>query len=575
MAAGLDWQRTGNEYSVAEYIKQTDEILANMQEGSERIAAQQIRDIIVSQWDDLKNETKLLLQQTGDISVETLDQFCWIVDEGLYRALGFGSDIATSSDQAITGQMIDVITTSIHNVAQGVEAAAHLLAVNADSMTESLNFQMQTEDQAIYDNFIAQGEHLKAAAFKMEKEMHHHMQENPRIEMIREKIIHNLKHPMQFFGKTARGTLGTANFVKDAAFKTIEYNLSSPAEQRAMQNQLQNQYDNLIQTIKDVTPEQLDEFVTDVTADIATLKIFNIIKQTGRDTISQPPSSKQTSGTDIAPRQKQLPPEPRPFAKQETPLITQRHLAAKKILTDQNKPKPSKTTQKETAAKIEQQKMSRSGRTTTPNKQTQVDKGKAPAVNQKNKFKGAVEEPAQRTGQVAKQPNTSSSSSNTKPDAVQKFEQKYAKYRTHYETVAETDEKARIPYPKDWQKWDEWAEDAYDAIRSSSDDVTKIAKNTGMPEAKISRIKDHLFYDKTHILPREGRTGRFSPDHEIAAAWERLTAGDFIENDIQLLEHEYFESRFEKIFKTNYDVAHDKTQFPSKGRPWYEPNYKD
>ncbi|MGF9767171.1 hypothetical protein [Bacillus albus] len=41
------------------------------------------------------------------------------------------------------------------------------------------------------------------------------------------------------------------------------------------------------------------------------------------------------------------------------------------------------------------------------------------------------------------------------------------------------------------------------------------------------------------------------------------------ENDIKLFKHEYFESRFEGIFKTNYVTAHRKTV--ASGRPWNLP----
>lgn len=159
--------------------------------------------------------------------------------------------------------------------------------------------------------------------------------------------------------------------------------------------------------------------------------------------------------------------------------------------------------------------------------------------------------------------------------ALTAFENKYGHYKQRIKEIAETGEKIRVPYPSDWQKWDEWAEDAYAAIRARSDDVAKIAHHTGMSEAKINRIKYHLFYDDTHVLSREKRIGCFSPDVEIAAAWDRLAKGDFVNNDIKLLEHEYFESRFEKIFKTDYDVAHKAAQSVTKGRLWHEPKYKE
>ena len=61
---------------------------------------------------------------------------------------------------------------------------------------------------------------------------------------------------------------------------------------------------------------------------------------------------------------------------------------------------------------------------------------------------------------------------------------------------------------------------------------------------------------------------RFDPDPEIASVWDRLYKGDFVKNDLQLLEHEYFESKFERIFKTDYRTAHNAAQNAQQGKPW-------
>ncbi len=73
--------------------------------------------------------------------------------------------------------------------------------------------------------------------------------------------------------------------------------------------------------------------------------------------------------------------------------------------------------------------------------------------------------------------------------------------------------------------------------------IQKITKNTGLPEYKIQRIKHHLFYDNTHILEREERIGRFSPNAEIAKAWHRL-------------------------YKTTIGKAHDATVSERVGLAW-------
>ena len=96
------------------------------------------------------------------------------------------------------------------------------------------------------------------------------------------------------------------------------------------------------------------------------------------------------------------------------------------------------------------------------------------------------------------------------------------------------------------------AERAYEAIRAT-DDVAAIAKNTGMSIQKITRIKKHLF---NAVHPRSGGMARFDADADIAEAWQRLHSGNHLSRDIDLLNHEYFESKFMGIFKTSYETGH-------------------
>lgn len=62
----------------------------------------------------------------------------------------------------------------------------------------------------------------------------------------------------------------------------------------------------------------------------------------------------------------------------------------------------------------------------------------------------------------------------------------------------------------------------YESFRKSKTDVNSIAKNTGMTEQKVQRIKEHLLF-KEHI--KEHGVGRFDSDYEIAQAWDRLQKG--------------------------------------------------
>jgi hypothetical protein len=75
-----------------------------------------------------------------------------------------------------------------------------------------------------------------------------------------------------------------------------------------------------------------------------------------------------------------------------------------------------------------------------------------------------------------------------------------------------------------------------------------------IPEFKIQTIKDHLFF-KEHVLDRG--VDRFDSDLAISEAWYRLMNDKFNHDDLKLLEHEYFEARFESLFKTDYRTAHD------------------
>ncbi len=113
---------------------------------------------------------------------------------------------------------------------------------------------------------------------------------------------------------------------------------------------------------------------------------------------------------------------------------------------------------------------------------------------------------------------------------------------------------------------DDWdaAEKAYDSIRNSTDDVLKIAENTGFRPENIQKIKDHIFNDS--VLKDRGldsgeiaEFGRFDADPRIANAWARLTNGTHSEEDIVLLKHEIAERKYMIIWDDrSYDRAHRK-----------------
>lgn len=144
-----------------------------------------------------------------------------------------------------------------------------------------------------------------------------------------------------------------------------------------------------------------------------------------------------------------------------------------------------------------------------------------------------------------------------------------------YKEIEGTGERVRYVRPKSDLKVPEWADKKYEEIRKWTDDIERISQNTGMSPKKIERVKNHLFHEEhvlTHQKTLEDYIGRFGSDEEIAAAWDRLYRGDFIKNDIKLLEHEYFESRFERKYNVKNSIAHESTQKP-KGRPWHANQY--
>lgn len=114
------------------------------------------------------------------------------------------------------------------------------------------------------------------------------------------------------------------------------------------------------------------------------------------------------------------------------------------------------------------------------------------------------------------------------------------------------------------------ADEAYEIIRASVTDTRAIAKNTGIKESNIMKVKKHIFYEK-HLLdkyvdygiPAEMR--RFDSDLAIANAWKRLEMGDFTKDDIQLLKHEIAEVWYMKKYGHGYTAAHNaaSTRFPA------------
>lgn len=80
----------------------------------------------------------------------------------------------------------------------------------------------------------------------------------------------------------------------------------------------------------------------------------------------------------------------------------------------------------------------------------------------------------------------------------------------------------------------------YEEIRHRTDDIEKIAENTGFTPDQVKLVKKYLFFD-THLLGDEER--RFHESFQIAETWQRLA--DFPEyiqeHDKLLIPHELTE----------------------------------
>ena len=91
------------------------------------------------------------------------------------------------------------------------------------------------------------------------------------------------------------------------------------------------------------------------------------------------------------------------------------------------------------------------------------------------------------------------------------------------------------------KKAEQHAAQYYEAVRHMKTDTARISQATGIAKDKLDKIKEHVFI-KEHDLINGKR--RFDPDYEMAQSWQRLINGNFKEQDIVLLKHEYAELRY-------------------------------
>lgn len=91
------------------------------------------------------------------------------------------------------------------------------------------------------------------------------------------------------------------------------------------------------------------------------------------------------------------------------------------------------------------------------------------------------------------------------------------------------------------KKAEQHAAQYYEAVRHMKTDTARISQATGIAKDKLDKIKEHVFIKEHDLI--NGRR-RFDPDYEMAQSWQRLINGNFKEQDIVLLKHEYAELRY-------------------------------
>jgi hypothetical protein len=101
---------------------------------------------------------------------------------------------------------------------------------------------------------------------------------------------------------------------------------------------------------------------------------------------------------------------------------------------------------------------------------------------------------------------------------------------------------------------DRWAADAYEVIRSTDDseviarnvsDATRLSGDTGFSLAEIQAIRNHVFFEEHPLEGEDGiASARYDPAADMGEAWLRLRSGDYLPQDVTLLEHELAEHNY-------------------------------
>ena len=96
------------------------------------------------------------------------------------------------------------------------------------------------------------------------------------------------------------------------------------------------------------------------------------------------------------------------------------------------------------------------------------------------------------------------------------------------------------------------AERYYGLVRSMTNDVARIAENTGYTEETIQRIKDFIFVEEHNL--GDGTPRRFDPSFAMAQSWQRLINGTPEPHDLTMLRHEVLEKELMDSGMTQYEA---------------------
>lgn len=245
-----DMTRTGNEYSMAEYVKQTNAIIENIEDNALREVVSAIQDYVVAQWDDGKNEFGMLLNEIGqrrleqqNLMNEHLQAYINTITEGkdlreLIEPFNEITDISHLSKDC--QQMID-LTKALYRCAQ---SGVSYYNQNAEKLETARNLALQ--NKTIDATGIATEVDLLSIR-------------------VAEKLGDIMKRPVRFAGQTVRGFAGLANTLGDR-FSSIHC-MGTPEQREALHARQIEEMQQLISQLEQATPEQVYDFTAGLIAD--------------------------------------------------------------------------------------------------------------------------------------------------------------------------------------------------------------------------------------------------------------------------------------------------------------------